>query len=91
MSLLYFKRRWDETTGDPLTDDWGSSTFYFETDGTGEVIRQVIVYQNGKVLKYDEDNFEDDYGGLTDQPLDLQEFNEFKITPDEFDMSWALL
>ena len=30
--MKYFKKNWGESTGDELTDDWGISTFYFETD-----------------------------------------------------------
>ena len=89
MKLYYFKRYWDETTGDPSTNSWGTSTYYFETDMKGEVLRQIEVYQNGKKLRYDENKIENEYGGISDQPLDLTEFDEFKIDKEEFEQAWA--
>ncbi len=85
---FYFKRFWDETTGDPLTDSWGTSTFYFETDESGEVLRQLQIFSNGSRLKYDANNLQDEYGALSDALLDLAEFEEYKITKNEFDKAW---
>lgn len=86
---LYFKRHWNETTGDPLTDDWGTSDYYFETNLSGEVLRQIQVFENGWQLFYDNENPNDDYGGLSDQPLDLEEFEQFKISKEEFEAIWG--
>ena len=84
----YFKRFWEETTGDTLTDHWGTSIYYFETDENGEVLRQLEIFANGKRLKYTPDNLQDEYGGLSEIPLDLTEFENFKITKNEFDNAW---
>ncbi|TWI79337.1 hypothetical protein IQ13_3741 [Lacibacter cauensis] len=89
MTFNYFKRFWDESTGDPLTDSWGTSTYYFETDSNGEVLRQIEVYENGKVLKYDQNNVEDEYGALSNNTLDVDEFKDFKIEKTEFEEVWA--
>ncbi len=51
-------------------------------------IKQIEIYSNGKVLKYDEANPEDKYGFLGDQELDLDEFKEFTISKDEFESIW---
>jgi len=84
----YFKRPWDDTTGAPLTDDWGTSVFYFETNLTGEVLRQLEVFANGKRIKYTTDYLEDEYGGLSEVPLDLVEFKGYEIAKDEFEEAW---
>ena len=88
METFYFKRLWEETTGDPLTDSWGTSTFFFETNQYGDVLRQIQLYENGKKLRYDEQNLEDPFGKLSEFSLDLIEFNEFKISKDEFEKVW---
>ena len=88
MITFYFERHWDEPTGDPLTNAWGTATYYFETDNSGRVLRQIEVYQNGRKLKYDQDSSEDEYGRLADQPLDLQEFAECSIAKDKFETIW---
>ncbi len=84
----YFKRTWEESTGDELTDSWGTSTFYFETDQDMNPIRQMQVFENGKILKYDEDNFDDNFGGLADYQFELEEFEEYRISRDEFEKMW---
>ena len=85
--MRYFKRNWNETRGDQY-DSWGKSVWFFETDDNGEVLRQMEVYDNGKVLKYDNENSEDEFGMLADQNLDLTEFNEFTIEKEEFENNW---
>ena len=86
---LYFKRYWNETTGDPITDKWGYSTFYFEANSDGIVMRQIQVFDNGMILKYGPNYQEDEFGVLTDQSLDLVEFDSFKIDQSEFDRIWS--
>jgi len=85
--MNYYKRNWNETRGDQY-DSWGKSIWYFETDNNGEVLRQIEAYDNGKVLKYDNQNIEDEFGGLADQNLDLTEFVEFSIEKEEFENKW---
>jgi len=85
--MKYFKRNWNETRGDQY-DSWGKSVWLFETDNNGEVLRQIEIYDNGKVLKYDNQNIEDEFGMLADQNLDLTEFNEFTIKKEEFENKW---
>ncbi len=85
--MKYFKRNWNETRGDQY-DSWGKSVWFFETDINGDVLRQIEAYENGKVLKYDNQNIEDEFGGLADQNLDLIEFEEFSIEKEEFENKW---
>jgi Cysteine-rich CPCC len=71
--VFYLKRTWDESSGDPKTDSWGASTYYFETDEKGDVSKQMMVFENGKMLKYSHLHLENAYGGLTDQALELDD------------------
>ena len=87
--MNYYKRHWDKTTGEQLTDSWGTSTYYFEIDQGGFVLRQIQVFENGKGLKYSSEFTQDDYGFLSDQPLDLDELTPFKIDKVKFDEAWA--
>jgi hypothetical protein len=89
MNTRYFKKFWKESTGDKLTDSWGSSTYYFETDFNLNVKKQLQLFQNGKKLKYDEQNIEDELGFLSDQTLDIQEFTVNEIKKNEFDEIWS--
>ncbi len=86
--MKYYKRNWEETRGDEF-DNWGKSIWYFETENSGLPTKQVEVYENGKILKYDQTKLEDEFGGLGDQELDLNEFSEFEITEQEFEKIWS--
>ena len=87
----YFKRHWDELTGDELTSLWGFSTYYFETDSNFNVVRQIQLFDNQKVLKYDQEYPDDKFGGLSDQPLDIEDFREYRIDQKEFEHVWQTL
>ncbi|PZP38665.1 MAG: hypothetical protein DI598_20505 [Pseudopedobacter saltans] len=88
MNLRYFKKIWNESTGEELTDSWGRSIYYFETDENLNVIKQIQKFVNGKILNYDEQNLEDDFGFLTDQPLELDDFIDNEISKAEFYDVW---
>ena len=84
----YFKKSWEETTGEELTDSWGNSTCFFETDKNLNVVKQIQLFRNGKILKYDGQNLEDEFGSLADQPLEVIEFINNEITEAEFLEIW---
>lgn len=86
--MKYYKRHWQETTGDALTDSWGFSWFYFETDDQSWVTRQLQLFENGQVLKYDTEYVEDKLGGLSKAPLD-DSFAPYEITREEFEQVWS--
>lgn len=86
--MKYFKRNWDETRRDEF-EDWGTSIWYFETDKSGLPTKQIEVYQNGKVLKYNHAKLEDEFGRLGELELDLIEFSKFEITAAEFEKVWS--
>ena len=87
MKNRYFKRHFDEIRKEE-SEIWGSCNYYFETNQTGEVIRQIEVYDNGKTLKYSEEDWEDEFGFLSDQPLNMDDFENFTITEEQFEIIW---
>jgi hypothetical protein len=84
----WYRRRWEETPGGEQ-DAWGRSTWLFETDPTGDVLRQLEVYDTGPTLRYDLDHEEDAVGGLTQVPLEPDDWAAFAITRQEFDTAWT--
>jgi hypothetical protein len=86
--MHYFKRHWDKGRGDQH-DDWGASTWYFETEADMWPTRQIEVYAKEKVLQYDRQHIEDDFGGLSEVALDAAEFAPFAITQAEFEQVWV--
>ncbi len=85
---LFFKRKWEETSGNPKTNDWGTVMYYFETDKNGNVLKQIEIYDNHRILKYSELCLEDAYGGLATEGLDLTDFGYIKIEEKEFLKHW---
>ncbi len=55
------------------------------------ISRQIEVYADGTVLKYDEFHPADAYGGLGDQPIHVEAdgFLPFEIGQAEFEQAWA--
>jgi hypothetical protein len=88
--MRYFKRRWDESRGDQY-DSWGPSNWYFEVGDDGYAVRQLEQYEGGPILKYDETHLDDEFGGLGEKPLDLEEFAAFEIDRAEFEVIWSSL
>lgn len=84
----YYRRKWDETRGDKF-DSWGTSIWYIEVGDDCYPTRQMELYENGNRLKYHVDKTFDDYGGLGDQALDVDEFRDFEIGKTEFEMEWS--
>lgn len=84
----YYKRKWDENRGDEL-DSWGTSVWYFEIGEDKYISRQIELYENGNRLKYHSKKTFDDYGRLGTQPLNEDEFKEFEIEKDEFEVEWG--
>ena len=87
--MKYYKKHWDETTCVDLTDSWGTSTYYFEVDEQNYPVRQIVLYENGNGLKYDSEHLDDDYGGLGDQALEMDEFESSEIDKSEFESLWT--
>jgi hypothetical protein len=86
--MRYFKRRWDESRGDEY-DSWGASTWYFEVGDDGYAVRQLERYDHGEILKYDETHLDDEFGGLGEKALELDDFAPFEIDRQEFESVWS--
>ncbi len=86
--MWYFRRPWNECRGDDH-DDWGTSIWYFEVGDDRWGIRQIEEYANGYVLTYDDVHDDDDFGGLSLAPFDLEEFQPFAIDAKEFENAWT--
>jgi hypothetical protein len=83
----YVKRHWNESRGDEH-DAWGTSWWYFEADDKGRVLRQIEQYDSGVRLCYGEQHVGDEFGGLSDKPLDLSEPEYSAISPQDFEAIW---
>jgi hypothetical protein len=73
----------------PIARGWGAATYYFAVGDDGIPTRQMEVYANGRVLKYDWQHVEDSFGRLADQALDADEFAPFRIYAVEFENAWV--
>ena len=85
--MNYFTQIWDEEREDEYAS-WGTSIWYFETNDADEVLKQITVYKSGKVAKYDTDKQEDEFGGLCEGALTIDDCDGDVITKDEFYTLW---
>ncbi|MFT6960198.1 MAG: hypothetical protein ACJA17_001300 [Polaribacter sp.] len=85
--MNYFTQFWNENRDDKYAD-WGTSTWYFETDDTDEILKQITIYKSEKVLKYSEDNLIDEFGVLDDQKLTQEECDGKSISKEAFYALW---
>tara|TARA_B100000795_G_scaffold98713_1_gene72501 strand:- start:10566 stop:10823 length:258 start_codon:yes stop_codon:yes gene_type:complete len=85
--MNYFTQFWDENRDDEYAS-WGTSTWYFETNDADEVLKQITVYKSGKSTKYNEDNLEDEFGGLCEGALTIDDCDGDVITKEEFYTLW---
>jgi Domain of unknown function (DUF6881) len=85
----FYRRRWEETRGDEF-DDWGRSVWYFEVGDDGWPVRQVEVYDAGRISRYGAGHEEDRYGGLSQASLydSDEDWSPFEITAAEFERVW---
>lgn len=67
--MKYFKYTWNESRGDDF-DSWGKATYLFEVAPSSDVCKQVELYENGYVLKYDHTHINDVYGSFASSPFD---------------------
>jgi len=89
MTTLYYKRHFDEIRAEK-SETWGACIYYFESNQKGEILRQIEIYENGKILKYSEEFIEDEFGFLADQTIDLLEFEEYAINKNDFEYQWTM-
>lgn len=87
--MEYIKIEWNELREEPF-NDWGTSTFYLEIDEEGFPSRQIEEYENGAVLKYDEQKTHDSLGMLGDQKIESYEINKLQISKADFEERWRV-
>ncbi|MEU4565009.1 hypothetical protein AB0F72_42080 [Actinoplanes sp. NPDC023936] len=89
MPSRFYRRRWTETRGDEFKG-WGHSVWFFEVGDDGWPVRQVEVYDAGRILRYGPGHPEDSYGGLSEVSLydSGDEWSVFEITEAEFERVW---
>jgi hypothetical protein len=87
--VKYYRRSWEQCRGDDY-EHWGTSVWFFEIGDDLFPARQVEVYADGTVLRYDELHSDDAYGGLGDQPIDEADFESFRITASQFEDAWRM-
>lgn len=85
--MRYYKWFWAVPLGGDF-DAWGTSTYFLEIGENAYTYRQIEVYENGNVLFYDKKHFSDDYGRLSDKPMQDDNLEEFEITEAEFEHVW---
>ncbi|HEX8473523.1 MAG TPA: hypothetical protein VF666_05790 [Pyrinomonadaceae bacterium] len=57
----------------------------YEMGDDGYTARQIEVYENGVTLKYDSSHLEDEYGFLSDQPLEPKKNGVPEASAEEFE------
>jgi hypothetical protein len=88
LNLKYFKRVHSQTIT-RLKKDWKSwEWYYFEVGDDDYAVKQLQKDHLGKVLKYDSNKLDDEYGGLAEGALDLAEEQYVSIKKDEFYALW---
>jgi hypothetical protein len=75
--MPFYRRRWIESRGDEH-DDWGGAVYYFWV-WNGVLEQQVEVYDSGIVLAYDRYHIEDEFGCMSQVPLDPDEWSPLEI------------
>ena len=85
--MNYFTQFWDEERDDENAS-WGTSTWFFETNDADEVLKQITIYKNDKVFKYSEENLEDEFGGLCEDTLTIDDCDGEVISKEDFYKIW---
>ena len=91
--MRYDRYRWNETRGDEY-DSLGHSTHLLEVGEDEYAVRQMEIYDNETVLKYNSQHLSDEYGMLADKALDAEELKESgteNISAEEFEVIWNSL
>jgi hypothetical protein len=85
--MKYFRYHWNESRGDEFSN-WGNSIWLVEVGDDNYAVRQMEIYENGNILKYDSNHFEDNFGFLGDQKIENDENELEEISFTEFEKIW---
>jgi hypothetical protein len=84
--MRYYKRSYEEII-QRFNKDWSAiDWYYFEVGEDNYATKQIQITYEGKVYKHDEENLQDEYGGLADVALEIEEYTP--IDKDEFFALW---
>ncbi len=53
------------------------------------VLRQIEIYDTGVCLKYSITHLNDEFGRLSEKPLDDDDWAEYRIPASEFEKAWS--
>jgi hypothetical protein len=87
--MRYF-RRTDEGHHARGVNWGGDPTYWLEVNERGDAERELQVYPNGNVLRYDRAHPRDEYGGLAVMVVDGDEvvWVAYEVTREEFEEQW---
>ncbi len=69
---------------------WGDPTYWVEVNERGDAERELQLYPNGNVLRYDRQHPKDEYGALSVMVIDGDDeaWSAHEITHEEFEEQW---
>ena|SRR5689334_2101093 len=87
--MRYF-RIIDEGYHRPGVNWGGNPTYWLEVNDRGDAERELQVYPNGNVLRYDRTHADDEYGALSIMAVDGNEdfWADYEIGKEEFEEQW---
>lgn len=88
IELVYFKRNHIVIVNQNNKEYTETTQYFFECDRLGDVKRQIQILDNGNIITYDEQNYQDVHGGLAEKPLDLNDPAFLKIDKTSFEKLW---
>ncbi|KAB8333689.1 hypothetical protein SD80_012205 [Scytonema tolypothrichoides VB-61278] len=80
----YYIGYWPEARSDEY-GHWGGATYYFECLSSGYPTRQIEIYDNGIVLIYNEQHISDQFGMLSDKPIEPFHKELREVSVDDFE------
>jgi hypothetical protein len=84
--MRYYKRSYEEII-QRFNKEWSAiDWYYFEVGEYNCATKQIQITYEGKVYKHDEENLQDENGGLAEGELELEEYTP--IDKDEFFALW---
>lgn len=80
--MPFYRRRWNESRGD-VYDGWGGATYYIWVH-QGVLEQQLELCDSGVLLAYDRYYLEDQYGFMTAERLDPDEWAAYEISIEDY-------
>jgi len=81
--MKFYKREWDRKRDDNFSH-WGKCTLLIQADPDGHLVSQIEMYEYGDNLLYNREHPRDQYGVLSDQLIDFDDFAPYEISESDF-------